>query len=112
VKALYLFVQGKTREDLLAAVALIQAEAGVSAAKAGLAPPHDPLVAVEKIFVSLEPIPGFDLKVEVAGPAGSFLKHIETESEARVWLRGTGSVCMYVCMCVCVCVCVYVCVCE
>lgn len=45
----------------------------------------------EKIPVDLEPIPGFNLRAQVVGQGGSFVKHIQQESRCRVQIKGRGS---------------------
>eukprot|EP00048_Salpingoeca_helianthica_P024908 m.36283 g.36283 ORF g.36283 m.36283 type:complete len:368 (+) comp9664_c1_seq1:40-1143(+) len=95
-KPLHLFLQGPTREAVAEAAAIVNSEAGLSDTKgdsSSSSAPPDPLVAIERVFVNLETIPSFDIRAEVTGPGGSFLKHIATETEARVWLRGQGSGC-------------------
>ncbi|CAD0023612.1 unnamed protein product [Aureobasidium pullulans] len=45
----------------------------------------------EKIPVDLEPIPGFNLRAQVVGEGGSYVKHIQQETRCRVQIKGRGS---------------------
>ncbi|KAK8212778.1 hypothetical protein M8818_002943 [Zalaria obscura] len=45
----------------------------------------------EKIPVDLEPIPGFNLRAQVVGQGGSYVKHIQQETRCRVQIKGRGS---------------------
>ncbi|KAF2223565.1 hypothetical protein BDZ85DRAFT_111246 [Elsinoe ampelina] len=45
----------------------------------------------ERIPISLEPINGFNLRAQVVGSGGSYVKHIQGETGARVQIKGRGS---------------------
>lgn len=45
----------------------------------------------EKIPISLEPVPGFNLRAQVVGHGGSYVKHIQQETGCRVQIKGRGS---------------------
>ena len=45
----------------------------------------------EKIKVPIEPIPGFNLRAQVVGQGGSYVKHIQQETKCRVQIKGRGS---------------------
>ncbi|KAI9796797.1 MAG: hypothetical protein M1825_006506 [Sarcosagium campestre] len=45
----------------------------------------------EKIVINLEPIPGFNLRAQVVGHAGAYVKHIQQETRCRVQIKGRGS---------------------
>ncbi|KAI1499804.1 hypothetical protein F5X99DRAFT_419690 [Biscogniauxia marginata] len=44
-----------------------------------------------KIPISLEPIQGFNLRAQVVGHGGSYVKHIQQETGCRVQIKGRGS---------------------
>ncbi|POR38120.1 Uncharacterized protein TPAR_01682 [Tolypocladium paradoxum] len=44
-----------------------------------------------KIPVDLEPVPGFNLRAQIVGSGGSYVKHIQTETGCRVQIKGLGS---------------------
>ncbi|KAJ9665165.1 hypothetical protein H2201_004826 [Coniosporium apollinis] len=45
----------------------------------------------ERIPVDLEPIPGFNLRAQVVGHGGAYVKHIQAETRCRVQIKGRGS---------------------
>jgi hypothetical protein len=45
----------------------------------------------ERIPIDLEPIPGFNLRAQVVGAGGSYVKHIQGETRCRVQIKGRGS---------------------
>ena len=44
-----------------------------------------------KIPISLDPVPGFNLRAQVVGSGGSYVKHIQQETGCRVQIKGRGS---------------------
>ncbi|KJZ80412.1 hypothetical protein HIM_00262 [Hirsutella minnesotensis 3608] len=45
----------------------------------------------EKIPVGLDPVPGFNLRAQIVGSGGSYVKHIQSETGCRVQIKGRGS---------------------
>lgn len=45
----------------------------------------------KRIPIDLEPIPGFNLRAQVVGSGGSYVKHIQQETRCRVQIKGRGS---------------------
>lgn len=45
----------------------------------------------ERIPVGLEPIPGFNLRAQVVGQGGAYVKHIAQATRCRVQIKGRGS---------------------
>ena len=45
----------------------------------------------ERIPIDLEPIPGFNLRAQVVGQGGSYVKYIQQETRCRVQIKGRGS---------------------
>lgn len=45
----------------------------------------------EKILINLEPIVGFNLRAQVVGHGGAYVKHIQQETGCRVQIKGRGS---------------------
>ncbi|KAL0940955.1 KH domain-containing protein [Colletotrichum truncatum] len=45
----------------------------------------------EKIPIGLESVPGFNLRAQVVGHGGAYVKHIQQETQCRVQIKGRGS---------------------
>ncbi|KAH7157100.1 hypothetical protein EDB81DRAFT_788853 [Dactylonectria macrodidyma] len=45
----------------------------------------------EKIPITLEPVQGFNLRAQVVGHGGAYVKHIQQETGCRVQIKGRGS---------------------
>jgi hypothetical protein len=45
----------------------------------------------ERILIDLEPIPGFNLRAQVVGQGGAYVKHIQQRTRCRVQIKGRGS---------------------
>ncbi|MCJ1412532.1 hypothetical protein MMC19_006627 [Ptychographa xylographoides] len=45
----------------------------------------------ERIAIDLEPLPGFNLRAQVVGHGGAYVKHIQQETRCRVQIKGNGS---------------------
>ncbi|KAI9850078.1 MAG: hypothetical protein M1838_006090 [Thelocarpon superellum] len=45
----------------------------------------------EKITIDIEPVPGFNVRAQVIGQGGSYVKHIAQETRCRVQIKGKGS---------------------
>ncbi|RMJ27805.1 KH domain protein [Aspergillus sp. HF37] len=45
----------------------------------------------ERILIDLEPIPGFNLRAQVVGQGGAYVKHIQQKTRCRVQIKGRGS---------------------
>ncbi|KAK5658590.1 hypothetical protein OQA88_1983 [Cercophora sp. LCS_1] len=45
----------------------------------------------ERLPIGLEPIPGFNLRAQVVGHGGAYVKHIQQETACRVQIKGRGS---------------------
>ena len=45
----------------------------------------------EKVTIDLEPVPGFNLRAQVVGHGGAYVKHIQQETRCRVQIKGRGS---------------------
>jgi hypothetical protein len=45
----------------------------------------------ERIPIDLEPIPGFNLRAQVVGQGGQYVKYIQQETTCRVQIKGRGS---------------------
>ncbi|KAK9474095.1 uncharacterized protein V1510DRAFT_361774, partial [Dipodascopsis tothii] len=48
-------------------------------------------VLEDKVFIGLDPLPGFNLRGQIVGPMGANVKHIQNETRTRVQIRGHGS---------------------
>ena len=46
---------------------------------------------MEKVFIGLESVPGFNLRAQVVGHGGAYVKHIQQETGCRVQIKGRGS---------------------
>jgi hypothetical protein len=46
---------------------------------------------VEQVPIDLEPIQGFNLRAQVVGHGGAYVKHIQQETGCRVQIKGRGS---------------------
>jgi hypothetical protein len=45
----------------------------------------------EKIPISMESVRGFNVRAQIVGPGGSYVKHISTETRTRVQIKGQNS---------------------
>lgn len=45
----------------------------------------------ERIPIDMEPVPGFNLRAQVVGQGGTYVKHIQQETRCRVQIKGRGS---------------------
>lgn len=45
----------------------------------------------EKIPIGMENKPGFNLRAQIVGPGGAFVKHIQQETKCKVQIKGRGS---------------------
>jgi len=45
----------------------------------------------ERITIGLESVPGFNLRAQVVGHGGAYVKHIQQETTCRVQIKGRGS---------------------
>ncbi|CAG8930882.1 unnamed protein product [Penicillium salamii] len=45
----------------------------------------------ERIAIDLEPVPGFNLRAQVVGQGGAYVKHIQQQTRCRVQIKGRGS---------------------
>lgn len=45
----------------------------------------------ERISIDIEPLPGFNLRAQVVGHGGTYVKHIQQETHCRVQIKGRGS---------------------
>lgn len=92
---LFLHITATTKEVLDAAVAKIQEmiDQGVMPtppAPITRAPPQRTFLE-HKTPVGIEGAPHFNIRAKIIGPQGSYVKHIQSETGARVQLKGRGS---------------------
>ncbi|ODQ52962.1 hypothetical protein SAICODRAFT_35222 [Saitoella complicata NRRL Y-17804] len=45
----------------------------------------------EKVYIGMESMPGFNVRAQVVGPQGAYVKHIQGETRMRVQIKGQGS---------------------
>ncbi|UNI20096.1 hypothetical protein JDV02_006221 [Purpureocillium takamizusanense] len=45
----------------------------------------------EKITIGLESLPGFNIRAQIVGAGGAYVKHIQSETGCRVQIKGRGS---------------------
>ncbi|KAI9889883.1 MAG: hypothetical protein M1814_004718 [Vezdaea aestivalis] len=45
----------------------------------------------EKIVIDIDPVQGFNLRAQVVGHGGAYVKHIQQETRCRVQIKGRGS---------------------
>jgi hypothetical protein len=45
----------------------------------------------ERLTIGLESLPGFNLRAQVVGHGGAYVKHIQQETGCRVQIKGRGS---------------------
>ena len=45
----------------------------------------------DRVIIDMEPLPGFNLRAQVVGQQGSYVKHIQQETRCRVQIKGRGS---------------------
>ena len=45
----------------------------------------------EKIPIGMESVRGFNVRAQIVGPGGSYVKHISTETRTRVQIKGQNS---------------------
>ncbi|KAL9108622.1 MAG: hypothetical protein Q9227_006568 [Pyrenula ochraceoflavens] len=45
----------------------------------------------ERIPIDMEPLTGFNLRAQVVGPQGAYVKHVQQETRCRVQIKGRGS---------------------
>lgn len=45
----------------------------------------------ERIPIDLEPLPGFNLRAQVVGQGGAYVKHIQQRTHCKVQIKGRGS---------------------
>nr|POE85526.1 uncharacterized protein c30d11.14c [Quercus suber] len=106
---LYLHVTSTTKDGLERAVKMIEELMTqelpnlVDERRFGRRPPREEGPPVERdnygrrkwpeehIPIDLEPIPGFNLRAQVVGSGGSYVKWIQTETHCRVQIKGRGS---------------------
>jgi hypothetical protein len=97
-KPLHLFIEGEDPENVQKAVAKVREiltqtpvaqpsnQGGGRGAGGGR-----PRVLSERLFLQMNPIPGFDMADKLCGEGDSFLEYIESQSSASVSYRGRGA---------------------
>jgi KH domain len=45
----------------------------------------------ERLTIDMEPIPGFNLRAQVVGAGGQYVKHIQQETSCKVQIKGRNS---------------------
>lgn len=44
-----------------------------------------------KIIIGMEPLPGFNIRAQVVGHSGAYVKHVQNETRCKVQIKGQGS---------------------
>eukprot|EP00736_Rhodelphis_marinus_P002549 Rmarinus@m.8403 len=99
-KPLTICIDGNKQEEVDQAVELIKSEMVLSEQTGdttnGTKKEDEPKMNAsgqydEKVFLDMEDLPGFGLFGRILGSKGSYVKHITTQTGARVTIRGKGS---------------------
>jgi hypothetical protein len=87
---LHLRVVGRTREIVAHAVKRIEdcLENALMISNSGERIGFQP---VDRVSVDIDPDSGFPIRSKIVGPGGSYIKHIQQETDARVTFKGKGS---------------------
>ncbi|RUS25110.1 hypothetical protein BC938DRAFT_472612 [Jimgerdemannia flammicorona] len=98
---LYLHVTAVSQDSLDAAVAKIEElieqafNPPSSVSRAPQGPPERPSAPRQflqtKVFVGIDPDRSFNVRAKIVGPQGAYVKHIQSETGAKVQLKGRGS---------------------